>query len=393
VDLSLTSEQEQLLDVAKEFVRAEVLPNLRGGAFEAGSPRPFELWRLMGELGWFSLAVPEDRGGLAGTPMDVAMLLQGLGTGPVPGPLFEDIALLPNVLTALGWPVDQELIDAFMGGQMRVAVGLPACGRGPAAATMSTLSTTGSRVSGEVYPVREVGDATHYLVLSRRRDAQADCELILFPAGSEGITLEPLAGFVPGQGRLVFNAVDTTDAVVITLSPADVIRVGEAVLESVPALCAFQIGSCESVLQMSVSYSKQRVQFGRPIGAFQRVQDHVIELLNGLDSARWTTYYALAGLSAAEAADWSAIHVAKAATSVAHFRGCDSAHEVHAGIGTDVDYGLAAHTYVSRCLYPYLGSPPWHRKRLTHELGLVGAGGESASTCPPGSAVPAPAHD
>ena len=47
---------------------------------------------------------------------------------------------------------------------------------------------------------------------------------------------------------------------------------------------------------MSVRYSQQRVQFGRPIGSFQRVQDHVIELLNGLDSARWTTYFALSGL-------------------------------------------------------------------------------------------------
>lgn len=370
MDLNLTAEQQQLLGVAKEFARSQVLPGLHGGVFEAGSPRPFEVWRQMGDLGWFSLAVPEDRGGLASEPMDTAMLLQGLGTGPVPGPVFEDIVLLPGILSALGWPVGPDLTDALMAGQLRVAVGLPACGRGPGTVMTSTLTTTDGQVTGEVYPVREVTDATHFLLLSRRPGAAGEHELILLPAGADGLTIEPLAGFAPGQGRLVLDGADTSAAAaVIALSQPDLARLGEAVLAGGPALCAFQLGSCESVLEMSVRYSQQRVQFGRPIGSFQRVQDHVIELLNGLDSARWTTYFALSGLRPG-GADRAAIHVAKAATSVAHFRGCDSAHEVHAGIGTDVDYGLAPHTFVSRCLYPYLGSPSWHRKRLIHELGL-----------------------
>src|SRR6202000_2044267 len=131
-------------------------------------------------------------------------------------------------------------------------------------------------------------------------------------------------------------------ATVVALTTTELDRAGEAALRSAPALCAFQLRSCQTVQNMSVSYSKERWQFGRAIGSFQRVQDHVIELLNGLDSARWTPYFALAGLDD-QGADRSAIHVAKAVTSEAHFRGCDSAHEVHAGIGCDVDYGLAPH--------------------------------------------------
>jgi alkylation response protein AidB-like acyl-CoA dehydrogenase len=372
VDLSLTPEQEQLIGSAKAFVRAEVLPSLDGGVFPAGSARPDELWRQMAELGWFSLAIPEDRGGLAGSPLDVAVLLEALGTGPVPGPLFEDMVLLPQLLAALGWPVDQEFLDALMAGQARIAIGLPECGRAPATITAGTVSISGGRLSGEAYPVREAAGATHYLLLSGGPGPGGEYELILLPAAAAGIRAEPLPGFTPGQYRLTFDSVDTSSAVVIPLSRADRAQAGDAILGSVPALCAFQLGSCESVLQMSVGYSKQRVQFGRPIGAFQRVQDHVIDLLNGLDSARWTTYFAIAGLSA-HGADRSAIHVAKAATSMAHFRGCDSAHEVHAGIGTDVDYGLVPHTYVSRSLYPYLGTPSWHRRRLVHELGLLDA--------------------
>ena len=49
---------------------------------------------------------------------------------------------------------------------------------------------------------------------------------------------------------------------------------------------------------MTLDYSNTRVQFGLPIGRFQRVQDHVIHIVNQLDAARWTTYEALWKLDA-----------------------------------------------------------------------------------------------
>ena len=63
-------------------------------------------------------------------------------------------------------------------------------------------------------------------------------------------------------------------------------------LTSIPLLCAFQVGGSQQVYEMSVDYSRTRIQFGTPIGRFQRVQDHIINLVNELDAARWTTYEA-----------------------------------------------------------------------------------------------------
>lgn len=40
------------------------------------------------------------------------------------------------------------------------------------------------------------------------------------------------------------------------------------------------VGSCQAVFEMSVEYSKIREQFGVPIGRFQRVQDHIVRLVN-----------------------------------------------------------------------------------------------------------------
>jgi alkylation response protein AidB-like acyl-CoA dehydrogenase len=52
----------------------------------------------------------------------------------------------------------------------------------------------------------------------------------------------------------------------------------------------------------------------------------------------------------------------------AYYHCADAAHEVHAGIGSDVAYGLTLYTQQSRSLYHYLGSPRWHKRRMADAL-------------------------
>jgi alkylation response protein AidB-like acyl-CoA dehydrogenase len=119
---------------------------------------------------------------------------------------------------------------------------------------------------------------------------------------------------------------------------------------------------------MAVAYSRTRVQFGQPIGRFQRVQDHIIGMVNQLDAARWTTYEALWKLDTGRPAI-AGVHLAKAVTSEAYLKVCDGAHEVHAGVGVIREYGLTLHTQRSRALYHLLGDARYHRRRLADALG------------------------
>ena len=118
-------------------------------------------------------------------------------------------------------------------------------------------------------------------------------------------------------------------------------------------MCAYQLGGCEKVLEMTLSYSKSRIQFGMPIGRFQRVQDHIIDMVNQTDAARWVTYEALWKLDAGRPSADS-VHMAKAIASDSYYHVCNSAHEVHAGVGIMKEYGLPLHTKMSRTLYHYL---------------------------------------
>jgi len=141
-----------------------------------------------------------------------------------------------------------------------------------------------------------------------------------------------------------------------------------ALLSALPVLCAYMVGGSQAVFDLSVKHSQQRVQFGVPIGKFQRVQDHIIRLVNHVDAARWTTAEALWKLdSGRPAAD--AVHLAKAVSSEGYLEACNAAHEVHAGQGSLTEYGLAAHTQMSRTLFAYLGDPRWHKRRMVEALG------------------------
>jgi alkylation response protein AidB-like acyl-CoA dehydrogenase len=367
MDLSLSAEQEQLRRTARDFaVRARAT-----GVAPGPSPEALETWKEMATLGWFSLAVPERLGGYE-APFDLGVLMEGLGMAAYQGPVHETAVLAPAILAALDTAESRELLTGIQAGTVRPTVLI-----GPGSKWANTVHRCDARVAagrlvGSASPVRHLAWSTHLLVLAADETHDGGWSVVVAPTDTAAYDARELEAFGGTAHHLQLDNVSLDACTVLPLATVDLGRVRSALLSSVAALCAFQVGSCQAALEMSVAYCNQRMQFGRLIGSFQRVQDHVIELLNSLDSARWTTYSALAE-QAAGPLPVVDIHLAKAVTSEAHLAACDSAHEVHAGIGCDIDYGLAPHTYLSRDLHSYLGSPTWHRRQLVGALGLDGS--------------------
>src|SRR5438876_506987 len=176
-----------------------------------------------------------------------------------------------------------------------------------------------------------------------------------------------LPGFLSWQCEVSFDGVEIDATRRLGRENQGWGALDRALLRALPVLCSYMVGGCQAVFDMSVAHSQVRVQFGVPIGKFQRVQDHIIRLVNHLDAARWTTNEALWKLDTDRPAA-AAVHMAKAVSSEAYLEACNAAHEVHAGQGSLIEYGLAAHTQMSRTLFPYLGDPRWHKRRMTDAL-------------------------
>ena len=373
MDLSLTPEQEMLKAAARRFVQQEYPKETLLQIASPDETTPLEPWSRLGGTGWLGILIPQEYGGEGGSFTDAGVLFEELGRGPAPGPhLSSSVLAALTILEGGAERQKQEWLPRIASGEMRVVPAVTEADYGWYEGDVrmtARLDGDNYRLDGVKAYVYDGGSASHYLC-AVRSESSNDVGLVLVSADAPGVRSRELAGFAWNTSEVRFDNVE--------VGPEDIL--GEAfeggwaalergIAKSIPVVSAFQVGGCQAVYELSVDYSRTRIQFGTPIGRFQRVQDQVIALVNHLDAARWTAYEALWKLDTGrDAAD--SIHLAKAVGSEGYYQACNYAHEVHAGVGSMTEYGLTLHTTASRTLYHYLGDPRFHRRQLAEALGL-----------------------
>lgn len=376
MDLGLTEAQEILKTNAAEFVRQEYDKDTLIALETTPTGVTPELFRRVADLGWLGVIIPEAYGGEERSFTDAAVLFEELGRGPVPGPYFSSSIL--GVLTVLHGGTEaqkQTLLPQVARGEYVLCLALtePQYGWQPARVQMQASLRNGQYVlNGVKLFVHDARAATHLVCAVRTAPQNGNAggiSLLLVEAHTPGVTVRTLPGWMGQVDEVRFDDVRVPADVVLGDTPGQGWETVEtAALQAIPILCAYKVGSCQAVFEMAVAYSRTRVQFSQPIGRFQRVQDHIIGIVNHLDAARWTTYEALWKLDTGRPAAAS-VHLAKAVTSEAYLKVCDGAHEVHAGVGVIREYGLTLHTQRSRTLYHLLGDARHHRRCLGDALG------------------------
>jgi len=373
MDLSLTESQEMLRSTARSFMEREAPRDAVVAMQRAESSLVPELWRKAAALGWLGMLVPDELGGMGSSLSDAAVLYEELGRGPLPGPFFSSGVLGALTVREGGSEAQRRLIlPAVASGARILALALtePNASWGPQGIALAAQRVAGGyRLNGTKLFVADATAATDLIVAARTGDGPGDLGLILVDAAAPGVSVRRLPGFLSWQCEVSLSSVDVAEGDVLGDRPTQGWAILERALEkALPILCSYMVGGCQQVFDMSVAHSRTRVQFGVPIGRFQRVQDHIVRLVNHLDGARWATGEALWKLDTGRPAA-AAVHMAKAVASEAYLEACNAAHEVHAGQGSLVEYGLAAHTQMSRTLFHYLGDPRWHKRRMANALG------------------------
>ena len=372
MDLSLDSTQQLIQESARDVVKGacgrDVLVKLDRdpAALSDG------LWGRLSGLGWAGMAIPEQYGGTGNSLTDVAVLFEELGAGPVPGPLFSSAVLCARILLEGATDAQKQAwLPRIASGERVFALALTEARYGWSTehiAMTPRRDGAGFLVTGTKLFVHDAMFATDLLVMARGQNG-AGTSLLRIDARAPGVAIRKLDGFLSGISEVRFENARVGAEDLVGKDGEAWPAAQRAMFAAIPVLCAYQVGGCRAVFELSVEYSRERTQFQQPIGRFQRVQDHVIRIVNFLDAARWTTYEALWKLDTGRDAAAS-VHLAKSVASESYMGACDFAHEVHAGIGVVREYGLTLHTKMSRSLYHCLGAPNLHRKQLEVVLGL-----------------------
>jgi alkylation response protein AidB-like acyl-CoA dehydrogenase len=142
-------------------------------------------------------------------------------------------------------------------------------------------------------------------------------------------------------------------------------------------LAAELLGASQHMLDESVAYAKDRVQFDKPIGSFQAVKHRLADMLVDVEGMRSAVYYAAWCLSADDPDASIAASTAKAWCSDAATRVLASALQVHGGIGFTWEHDT--HLYLKRGQLDAqaFGGATFHRTRLARLLRPRVEAGES----------------
>ena len=123
------------------------------------------------------------------------------------------------------------------------------------------------------------------------------------------------------------------------------------------------VGVMQKVLETSVEYAKNRVQFGRPIGTFQAVQHRCADLKVAVDSGRMLTYQAACKLDQGMPAGQK-VAMAKAQSGTLSRTATQAGHSIFAGISFTVEHDMQLYSARAKIPEANLGDTEYHLDQL-----------------------------
>jgi alkylation response protein AidB-like acyl-CoA dehydrogenase len=368
---AFSDEQQEFRRVVRRFVEARSPEAAVREQMETERGFDAAVWSEMaGPLGLQGLIVPEAYGGQGFGAVELAIVLEEMGRALLCAPYFATVALAANALLHAG---DDGARAAL----------LPGVAAGETIATLAFCEPSGRwDASGIETRARRDGAAWR---ISGTKSYVLDghvADLVLVAAvTAAGVSLFHVAGDAAGLTRTPLRTLDPTrkqarldfDGAPAALVGAD--GAGEHVLSSVldlaaVALAAEQVGGAQRCLDMSVEYAKQRVQFGRPIGAFQAIKHKCADVLLEVESARSAAYYA-AWCAAELGEELPAVaSLAKAYCSDAYVHAASENIQIHGGIGFTWEH--PAHLYFRRAKSSalLLGDSSYQRELLAQRINI-----------------------
>jgi len=372
MDFSLNELQTMMADSVGKFIDNEYDFDTRQEY--AGSERGFsdDVWKTFAELGWMAVPFAEEDGGLGGGPAEIMVLMQSLARGLVVEPYIANVILAGGIPKRSANETQKEQwLHPMIAGELQATL---AFNEPQARYELANVATTATQ------------DSNHW-VLNGRKGLVLNggtSDLLLIPArtagdiGDEhGITLFAVAADSDGLSCNAYATVDGLRAAEITLEGVRVS--GDAVLGNVDegyaalsatiddatiAVCAEAVGIMYALKDKTVQYSKDRSQFGVPIGSFQALQHRMVDMLMACEQAQSLLMWAV--MTNAEGSDESrrAVSAMKYMIGTAGQKLGEEAVQIHGGMGVTWELDVAHYFKRLTAICTLFGNADWHLDKL-----------------------------
>ncbi|MEE2702596.1 MAG: acyl-CoA dehydrogenase family protein [Myxococcota bacterium] len=368
-----TTEQELLRSTAREFLERECpISRVREWMEDSRGYSP-EVWAKLAELGWLGLLIPEAYGGSGLGFVDLTVILEETGRSLLPSPFLATLQGTLAVLRAGNPTPRKEILGGVAAGERILSFAITEESGTEDARDLETRATrdgSGYRVTGTKLFVPDGQNADQIVVVARTGGAgESGISLLLVDREAPGLEVRPLES-IDHTRRIAELRFDGVRAELLgeDLAGWNVWRwVRDRALV---ALAAEAVGGVEKVLEDSVAYAKQRVQFGKPIGVNQAIKHKCADMLIDLESSRSITHYA--AWHAAEDLEQASLFasMAKAFTSDAYRRASAENIQIHGGVGFTWEYDCHLYFRRAKAIEVTYGDSVHHREQVAELLDL-----------------------
>jgi isovaleryl-CoA dehydrogenase len=299
MSLTLSDEQQSFAQAIRDFASRECGTREQRDALTDGGKEVFnrDIYKRIAELGWLGVAIPEEYGGSGGGAVDLCLLLEESARGQIPMGFFSVSMISAGAVSRFG---TEEQKQEILGGVASGIVESIAMSEPEAGSDVGSLSCRAERsnggylINGQKTWITGAHEAAHILLVcrtTRGENKHQGLSMISVPADASGIEIRG----IETMGAREVNDVFFTDCQV----PAErlVGRQDEAWMQLMAGLnyerliiAAQLLGVAERVFEDTLTYVKERKQFGRPIGSFQALRHRLADLATEIETARLLVY-------------------------------------------------------------------------------------------------------
>ncbi len=372
MDFSYSEIQEMLDDSVGKFIvnDYDFETRQRYAASQQGySP---EVWQTFAELGWTAVPLSEEDGGFGGGPADLMVLMLRFGKGLIVEPYLANIVLAGGVLRrAASASQKEKWLQPVVAGELQAALAYAEPQSRYDIADIGTVAAAegdGWVISGQKGVVFNGGNAELFVVSARTSGTQTDTHgitLFAVPADSDGVRIRAYPT-VDGQraAEIRFDQVAVGADAVLGDPGGGFAALDAAIDEATLAVSAEAVGIMQILAEKTVAYSKNRMQFGVPIGSFQALQHRMVDMFTDCEQSYslllWATMRAATGDKDAK----HAISSIKYQVGTAGRKVGQEAVQIHGGMGVSWDLDVAHYFKRLTAIDQILGNADWHLDRL-----------------------------
>jgi alkylation response protein AidB-like acyl-CoA dehydrogenase len=371
--LVLTEEQSMLRDSARGLIgdKAPVshLRGLRDSKDATGFSR--ELWASFAEIGFAGLLVPEEFGGSGLGAVEAGIVMEEIGRTLMPSPFLATSVLAAAALSRGGSAAQQQAhLPTIAAGALLAALAID---EGPKHRPLhvemqAARSGNGFRLSGAKALVVDGHVADLLIVVARSAGSPGERDglsLFLVDPKTRGVAIERTVMVdAHNAARIVFDDVEVDADHVL-----GEVDGGAPLLDAVldigrGAVASEMLGLAEEVFGRTVTYLKERKQFGKAIGEFQALQHRAAQLYIDIEITRAAVLKALQALDADVAKAGAAVAVAKARAGTTATRAVQEGVQMHGGMGMTDQFDIGFFMKRARVCEELLGDANFHADQL-----------------------------